>query len=117
MVPLAVTFALVMSAFIAVCFVLVLLRIEVFRLSNADALAAVVAQLGKAKEEVLGRISSLEAAAAAGEDLSGPLAELAAAAQALDDVVPDAVEDVVVDVPVEVVEEAPVEDAPPVAEA
>lgn len=66
------------------------LRVEVLRLSNADAIAAVVAQLGKAKDEILDRVAVLEAAAAAGEDLSAPLAELAAAAQALDDVVPDA---------------------------
>lgn len=59
------------------------------RLANADAIAAVVEQLGKAKDEILAKIAELEAAAAAGEDLSGPLAELAAAAQALDDVVPD----------------------------
>lgn len=115
MVSVAVTFALVMSAFIVVCFGLVVLRIEVFRLSNAETLAAVIAQLGKAKDEVLGRIAGLEAAAAAGEDLSGPLAELSAAAQAVDDVVADEVvaADPVVEVPVE----APVEDVPPVSEA
>jgi len=86
--------------FYVLLFVLTWLRIEVVRLSSAEAIAGVVVQLGKAKDEILARIAGLEAAAAAGEDLSGPLAELAAAAQALDDVVPDAV----VEAPVEVVE-------------
>lgn len=67
------------------------LRIEVIGLSNVEAIAAVVEQLGKVKGEIVAKIAGLEVAAAAGEDLSGPLAELAAAAQALDDVVPDAV--------------------------
>ena len=65
------------------------LRTEVVRVSNSEAIAAVVEQLGKAKDEILGKIAELETAAAAGEDLSAPLADLAAAAQALDDVVPD----------------------------
>lgn len=86
------------------------LRIEVFRMSNADAIAAVVGQLGKAKDEILGKIAGLEAAAAQGEDLSGPLADLAAAAQALDDVVPDEVVEAVV--AEEAVEEAVEEVAP-----
>ena len=101
-------FGWLVFSFFAVFMLLLLKRIEVVRVSNTEALAAVIAQLGKAKEEVLGRIAGLEAAAAAGEDLSGPLAELSAAAQALDDVVAD---EVVAD-PVEVVE-----DAPPVSEA
>lgn len=60
-------------------------------MSNVESIQAVVAQLGKVKSEILGKIAALEAAQVAGEDLSAPLAELAAAAQALDDVVPDAV--------------------------
>lgn len=83
-----------------VLFVFIWLRIEVNRLSSADAIAGVVAQLGRAKDEILAKIAGLEVAAAAGEDLTASLAELAAAAQALDDVVPDAL------VPAE---EAPVE--------
>jgi hypothetical protein len=86
--------------FYVLLFLFIWLRVEVCRLSSAEAIAGVVVQLGKAKDEILARIAGLEAAAAAGEDLSGPLAELAAAAQALDDVVPDAV----VEAPVEVVE-------------
>lgn len=68
-----------------------------------DAVDAVVAQLVKAKAEVVGQIASLEEAVAAGGpvDLSG----LKAAAQALDDVVAD----VVVEEPV-VVEEVPAEE-------
>ena len=85
-----------------VLFVFIWLRIEVNRLSSADAIAGVVAQLGRAKDEILAKIAGLEVAAAAGEDLTASLAELAAAAQALDDVVPDAL---VVEVPAE----APVE--------
>ena len=91
-----VCYLLVVPLFFAVVLVLIGLRIEVARLSNADSIAGFVAQLGKAKDEIVGKIASLEAAAAAGEDLSAQLADLAVAAQALDDVVPD----------------APVEDAP-----
>ena len=93
MVPLAT----ILVVFYVLLFIFIWLRIEVTRLSSADAIAGVVVQLGKAKDEILARIAGLEAAAAAGEDLSGPLADLAAAAQALDDVVPDAV----VEAPVE----------------
>lgn len=67
------------------------LRIEVCRMANAELIADVVAQLGKAKAEIVAKIGGLEAAVASGEDLSGPLAELVAAAQGLDDVVPDVV--------------------------
>lgn len=74
--------------------VLLFIRVEVVRLSNVELIAGVVEQLGKAKAEILGRIAVLEAAAAAGEDLSGPLAELVAVAQQLDDVVPDVAEPV-----------------------
>lgn len=60
-------------------------------MANAELIADVVAQLGKAKSEIVAKIGGLEAAVASGEDLSGPLAELVAAAQGLDDVVPDVV--------------------------
>lgn len=69
--------------------VFIWLRIEVLRVANAELIADVVAQLGKAKAEIVAKIGGLEAAVASGEDLSGPLAELVAAAQGLDDVVPD----------------------------
>jgi hypothetical protein len=102
--------------FFVLLFVFIWLRIEVTRLTSAEAIAGVVVQLGKAKNEILAKLAALEAAAAAGEDLSGPLAVLAAAAQSLDDVVPDAVVEAPVEAPVEVVE-APVEvPAEPVVE-
>lgn len=90
-VSVAVGYLLVVPLLFLAAAVFVVLRIEVCRVSNAEAIGAVVVQLGKAKDEILGRIAGLEAAAASGEDLSGPLADLVAAAQALDDVVPDAV--------------------------
>lgn len=88
--------------------VFIWLRIEVLRVANAELIADVVAQLGKAKAEIVAKIGGLEAAVASGEDLSGPLAELVAAAQGLDDVVPD---DVVPDEPLIEFPEQP-EDAP-----
>lgn len=90
--------------------VFIWLRIEVFRLSNSELINNVVAQLGKAKSEIVAKIGGLEAAVASGEDLSGPLAVLAAAAQGLDDVVPDevAASDVLIEFP-EQPEDAPVE--------
>ena len=106
MVSLAALFIVLLIVLFVLLFVFIWLRIEVTRLSSAEAIAGVVVQLGKAKDEILSRIAGLEAAAAAGEDLSGPLAELAAAAQALDDVVPDAVVEAAV---VEAAVEAPVE--------
>lgn len=116
MVSVEVAYLLIVPLFFAAVFVLMFFRIEVGRLSNAEAIEAVIVTLGKAKDEIVGRIGALEAAAeAAGvaEDLSGPLANLVAAAQALDDVVPDAVVSVedAVEEPVEVVgeAEAPVE--------
>jgi hypothetical protein len=95
-----VSLAAILVVLYVLLFVFIWLRVEVCRLSSAEAIANVVVVLGRAKEEILGKIAALEAAAAAGEDLSGPLAVLAAAAQSLDDVVPDAV----VEPPVEVVE-------------
>lgn len=68
-----------------------LLIIKGFKMSDVQAAVdAVTAQLGRAKDEILGEIAKLEAAVGSGEqpDLSG----LKAAAQALDDVVPDSVE-------------------------
>ena len=79
-------------------------------MSNVDAIEAVVAQLGRAKDEIVARIGSLQAAAAAGEDLTAPLADLAAAAQALDDVVVEPTPAAPTDVPV-----VPVDPAAPVA--
>lgn len=54
-----------------------------------DAIDTITTQLGKAKDEILDKIADLEAAIAAGE--TPDLGPLVAAAQALDDVVPDAV--------------------------
>lgn len=105
-------FGWLVFAFIAASTLFLILRIEVGRLSNLDAIAAVVVQLGKAKDEILAKVAGLEAAAAAGEDLSASLADLAAAAQALDDVVPDAVVEVAEPVVVEEAAVVPVEDVP-----
>ena len=68
----------------------ILLLTKGFGMSEVQAAVdAVTAQLGRAKDEILGEIAKLEAAVASGEkpDLSG----LIAAAQSLDDVVADAV--------------------------
>ena len=88
--PVEVAYLCVVPLAFAVISLVLLLRIEVVRLSNADAIVAVIEQLGKAKDEILAKVAGLEAAAAAGEDLTAQLADLSAAAQALDDVVPDA---------------------------
>ena len=61
---------------------------EVVMSEVQNAVDAVVAQLGKAKEEIVAEIAGLEAAVAAGE--VPDLTSLKAAAQALDDVVVDA---------------------------
>lgn len=90
MVSVSVLYLTVVPLFFAAALLFIFLRIEVLSLSNADAIAAVVEQLGRAKDEILTRIADLEAAAASGEDLSESLAALSVAAQALDDVVPDA---------------------------
>lgn len=89
MVPLTIVFLLSLLGSVAAFSVFIFMRVEVLRLSNAESIAAVVEQLGRAKAEIVDRIGVLEAAAAAGEDLSAPLADLVSAAQALDDVVPD----------------------------
>lgn len=60
-------------------------------MSAADTIAAVVAQLDKARLEILARISELQDQVAAGvpsEELD--LTALTAAAEALDNIVPDA---------------------------
>lgn len=81
-------------------------RLEGIIMSESqDAVDAVVAQLVKAQAEIVAEIANLEAQIGAGE--APDLTALKAAAQALDDVVPDAP---VEDVPVE---DVPVEDVPP----
>ena len=57
-----------------------------------DAVDQITVQLGKAKDEILAKVADLEAQVAAGE--TPDLEPLKAAAQALDDVVPDAVPEV-----------------------
>jgi hypothetical protein len=104
-----VSLAAILVVLYVLLFVFIWLRVEVCRLSSAEFIAGVVVQLGKAKDEILAKISALEVAAAAGEDLSGPLAVLAAAAQSLDDVVPDAPVEAPVEVPVDVPAEPVVE--------
>jgi hypothetical protein len=115
MMPLEVMFHVSAAAFFACSLLFIWLRIEVFRLSNVDAIEAVVAQLGRAKDEIVAKIATLQVAAAAGQDLTAPLADLAAAAQALDDVVVPAPADVVVPTPVvPAPADVPVEPTPPV---
>ena len=59
-----------------------------------SAINAVVAQLNKAKVEILDRVADLEAQIeAAGAAGAVDVSALVAAAQALDDIVPDVVED------------------------
>ena len=111
MTPLEIMFHVSMAAFVACSLLFIWLRIEVSRLSNSDAIEAVVAQLGKAKDEIVAKIATLQVAAAAGQDLTAPLADLAAAAQALDDVVVDPAPAAPTDVPAD----APVDPAAPVA--
>ena len=74
-----------------------------------DAIDAIATQLVKAKDEIVSQIAGLEMQIGSG--VTPDLTALKAAAQALDDIVPDA--------PVETVAEDPVVEAPagPVAEA
>lgn len=58
-------------------------------MSVRDDIAAVTAQLGKARVEVVGKIADLEQKILDGTVSVEDLAPLKAAAQALDDVVPD----------------------------
>ena len=88
--PVGVAYLCVVPLAFAAILLVLWLRIEVCRLSNADALAALRDQFVKAKDEIVARIAGLEAANAAGEDLTAQIADLSAVAQALDDVVPDA---------------------------
>lgn len=93
MIAVSVVYLTVLPLLLSAALFFLALRIEVVRLSNADAIAEVVAQLGKVKDEIVARIAGSRSSLKAGEDLSGPLADLSAAAQALDDVVPDTIVD------------------------
>lgn len=61
---------------------------EILMTATQDTINAITAQLGKAKDEILGEISNLEAQVAAGQ--APDLTALKAAADALDGIVPDA---------------------------
>ena len=64
---------------------------ERFAMSTQQAIDTITAQIGKAQLELVNRIADVQAqldAAGVGEDID--LSSLTAAAQALDDVVPDA---------------------------
>jgi hypothetical protein len=75
-------------------------RLETLIMSEAqDAVDAVVAQLGKAKDEILTEVANLEAQVAAGQ--APDLTALKAAAQSLDDINPDPVVEPPVEPPVE----------------
>lgn len=74
------------------------LVMEVIMGAVQDAIDQIVTQLGKAKDEILGEIANLEAQVAAGEVPN--LDALKAAAQGLDDVVPDPVVEPPVESPV-----------------
>lgn len=82
---------------------------KVVEMSVQDSVNAVVAQLGKAKSEIVAKIADvqaqLDAASVPVEQVD--LSALTAAAQALDDIVPDVVEPVVEPVVEEVVVEEP----------
>ena len=76
---------------IIVLMVWVYLSVKEISMSSAQVVVdQVVAQLGKAKDEIVAEIQRLEDAAAAGETLD--LSALSDAAQRLDDVVPDVVD-------------------------
>lgn len=82
------------SCVTAVCAITYISTIcKLYRLENTmsaaqDAVDAVSVQLGKAKDEIVSKIADLQAQVDAGE--TPDLTALNAAAQALDDVVPDA---------------------------
>lgn len=59
-----------------------------------DLVNEIAAQLSKAKDEIVGEINKLTAAASAGESVD--LSALQGLAQGLDDIVPDAVDEVLV---------------------
>lgn len=73
---------------------------RVMLMSAQDTVNAVVAQIRRGTGEVLDKIADLQAQVDAGEKVD--LSELAAAAQALDDIVADGPVEVPVDAPVEV---------------
>lgn len=74
-------------------------------MATQDTINAVVAQLGKAKDEILAKIADLNVQIAdAGVEDVVDTSELTAVAQALDDIVPDAPE-VVEELPAEVTAE------------
>lgn len=81
---------------------------RIIRMTAQDTINEITTQLAKSGTEIVGKIADLEAAVAAGE--TPDFTELKAAAQSLDDIVPDAV---VVEPPVEPVE-PPVEEPPTV---
>ena len=66
-----------------------------------DDIAAVTGQLGKARDEILGKLAELEQKIVDGTVTAEDLAPLKAAAQALDDVVPDPAPDPDPETPVE----------------
>jgi uncharacterized protein YPO0396 len=87
-----------------------LIKIEQNRrigMSNQDRINAVADKLDKAKNEVVGAIDELKAQVAAGETLD--FTRLEGAAQALDDVVPDAAPEVPAEPETPAEPEAPVE--------
>ena len=63
-----------------------------FMSAAQDLVNEIAAQLGKAKDEIVGEIAKLTAAASAGEQVD--LSALQGLAQSLDDIVPDAVDEV-----------------------
>lgn len=85
-----------------------------FIMATQEAVNAIVAQVKKGTGEVVAKIAELQAQVDAGAPVD--LSELAAAAQALDDIVADAPVVVVEDEPVEVVEDDDVVTEPVVVE-
>lgn len=65
-------------------------KLENYVMSHADDIEAVVAELNSAKEAIVAKVNELEAKVAAGEDLTQPLADLKASADALAAIVPPA---------------------------
>lgn len=83
---------LVVSGFMLWVIAYLTVTIERLAMSTQESIDAIVVQLGKAKDEVVAKIADvqaqLDAAAVPAEVVD--LSALSAAAQALDDVVPDA---------------------------
>ena len=84
--------ALIVSGFTLWAIAYLTVTIERLAMSTQESVDAIVVQLGKAKDEVVAKIADvqaqLDAAAVPAEVVD--LSALSAAAQALDDVVPDA---------------------------